>query len=181
MPYTFPIGWYNTCCYLVPIRAALVPFVAGALRQLESREAWQTETDYEAAYNALAEFEACMTRLCVDDLIESQRQIYRLLDVALFGRGYVADVGPDGETIITPEIPATPNTGAQLPGLIERAAKLERLMDNAINGTFYQDYESNTSMRVEIVRIREILEQQGTGALDDDMLGQLQIIAGLLA
>lgn len=73
MPYSFPIGYNDSACYLVPIRADLVPFVAGALRQLEAREMWLTEADYEAAYNAVAEIEAAMMNNCIADLVDELR------------------------------------------------------------------------------------------------------------
>lgn len=179
MRYTFPAGYLESACYLVPIRAALIPFVAGSLRQLEVREAWQSEADYESAYNAIAEFEACIMKACLDDYIESNRQIYRLLDVALFGRSYT--LADDDPLTIYPVIPAVPPLalGAQ-PSLLSRAKRMNEVMENALNGDTFTDLQNATSMRAQLQTIIEKLEASG-GALDDDMLSQLQLIVGLLA
>lgn len=73
MPYSFPIGFAESGCVLVPVRTALLPYVAGALRQLEAREFWESEADYQAAYNAVAEIEASMLNSCMTDLIDELR------------------------------------------------------------------------------------------------------------
>lgn len=179
MRYSFPPGYSESACYLVSIRAALIPFVAGSLRQLEAREAWQTEADYESAYNAIAEFEACLMKACLDDYIESNRQIYRLLDVALFGRSYT--LADDDPLTIYPVIPAVPvlTLGAQ-PSLLSRAKRTNEVIENALNGTTFTDLANSTSMRGQLQEIIEKLEAGG-GELDDDMLAQLQLIVGLLA
>lgn len=177
MPFLFPSFWRESECYLVPIHAALIPFVAGALRTLEAREMWATDGDHEAAYNAIAELEATMLQTCASELIESNRQIYRLLNKALYGQEYiVADQDP---LTIYPEIPLVPNSDPELPGIVPRFQKMERLLDNAINGIEYPEYQSSTSMRVELVRIREILEEGG-GELHEEMLAELVKIAALL-
>lgn len=182
MPYSFPSGYNESKCFLVPIRAALVPFVAGVLRQLEAREAWETETDYEQGYNAIAELEACMVRTCVDELLDSNDRLYRLLDSALYGRQYQIDYDPGDPNIfaINPHIPDVPYSTITLPGLLARAERIEHVLDNALNGTFYPEYPSNTAMRNQLARIIELLEQGG-GELDDDMLEQLKLIVAALA
>lgn len=180
MAQTFPANYAESRCVLVPLHLALVPFVAGALRELETRRPWQTDQDHEAAYNAVAEIEATMLNTCLEELVEGNKRLYRLLDGALYGRSYtVADEDP---LTIYPEIPLVPNTEAELPGLVTRFQRIEHVIDNGINGTYYAgEYESNTSMRNQLAVIIEILQTQGQGSLDDDMLQQLITIAGLVA
>lgn len=179
MRLSFPPGYRSTPCYLVPIHAALLPFVAGSLRQFEAGAEWQTEADHEAAYNAFAEIEACMTKFCADELIESNRQIYRLLDTALYGRTYtLADNDP---LTIYPAIPLVPlDTLGSTPSLLSRAKRMNEVLENALNGDTFTDLGNSTSMRAQLATIIEKLEASG-GALDDDMLAQLQLIVGLLA
>lgn len=105
MSYSFPNG-YNERCYLVAVDSALIPFLSGALHVYERREMWLTDADYEQAYNAIAELYICMTRLCTDDLIESNNRLYRLLNQAINGQEYVL-VSSD-PLDIQPVIPAVP-------------------------------------------------------------------------
>lgn len=179
MPYSFPIGYRESECYLVPIRAALIPFVAGALRQFEAREAWATEADYEQAYNAFAEVEAAMMQTCASELIESNRQIYRLLDTIFNKRSYTL-VSSD-PLVISPAIPAVPQETDDELGIVKRLLDTRNLLDNAINGTRYPNYDSGTSMRVDLARIRELIEQEQAGENREEVLAALQQIALLLA
>lgn len=140
MRYTFPQA-YGQCCYLVPIDAALVPLVAGALRLFEERGIWVTDEDYELGYNAFAELQVCMTGRCIQDLVEAQERTYRLLDRALNGTAYVATPDPVDPVLnpptITPAIPDVPPTTALAPGLLARNERLLRLVDNLSTGRNY--------------------------------------------
>jgi len=65
--------------------------------------------------------------------------------------------------------------------LIASQERIFQVLDNGINGTRYDDFQSGTSMRVELVRIRELLEaQQSQESLDPEILAQLIQIAALL-
>jgi hypothetical protein len=114
--YAFPAG-YGQDCVLVPIDAALVPLVAGAIVHFQLRGYWKTDVDYEAGYNAFAELQADMSGRCITDLVEGQNRIYRLLDTALNGVVYTAsgDVPP----VVTPAIPTVPDSSGigAAPGL----------------------------------------------------------------
>lgn len=140
MPFTFPDA-YGQNCYLVPIDAALVPLVAGALKLFEQRSIWESEEDYQAGYNAFAELQVCMTGRCIADLVEAQERTYRLLDRALNGTAYVATPDPIDPLMnpptITPAIPDVPPTTALSPGLLARFERHLRLLDNLSTGRNY--------------------------------------------
>jgi hypothetical protein len=72
--YTFPAA-YGEDCVLVPIDAALVPMVAGALLHFQQRGYWKTESDYQQGYNAFAELQADMAGRCMERLIVEIRAL----------------------------------------------------------------------------------------------------------
>lgn len=74
MRYAFP-ATYGEDCVLVPIDAALVPLVAGALLLFQQRGYWKTDADYEQGYNAFAELQADMSGRCIDKLIVEIRAL----------------------------------------------------------------------------------------------------------
>lgn len=185
---TFPSDYDSAPCVLAPINVRIVPYVAGALAKYEKPAAWATFDDYRAGYNAIAEVQACMTALCARDLVQAQERLYRLLDTALLGTAYsVTGTDPDTlEPIISPPIPDVPATTAVLPGLVQRVARLEALLDNAYNGTLYLEYDQTPSLRQELENIRTQLAQLNTeldtkGELDDDMLIELGKVVLALA
>jgi hypothetical protein len=137
--YDFPAD-YGQNCILVPIDAALVPIVAGALLHFQLRGYWQTDDDYEQGYNAFAELQVAMSGCYLSDLIESQNRVYRLLDTALNGATYSSEVNPadPARPIVSPAIPAAP--AASLPtdlpsaALRSRMERLINLVDNLTTG-----------------------------------------------
>ena len=68
MKYVFPAN-YGEDCVLVPIDAALVPFISAALMKFQERGVWATFNDYTLGYNAFAELQADMAGRCVERLI----------------------------------------------------------------------------------------------------------------
>ena len=178
MAHIFPAGYQTRGCYLVPIDAALLPYVAGLLRYYEQRAAWASEQDYEQGYNAFAELEACMTKLCAEELIESNRQIYRLLDSIYNGTQYT--LADDDPLTIYPVIPPVPNTDDPImPGMRAVMGRVFRVLDNGINGTLYNDFQSSTAIRNQLATIIELLQAQ-ENADNTEVIEQLQIIAGAL-
>lgn len=185
---TFPTDYATADCVLAPMNARLVPYVAGLLKKFEARQAWETEEDWRAGYNAFAELQVCMTKLCARELLKKQDQLYRLLDTAMNGAVYsVAGSDPITlEPIITPPIPDVPSTVPVLPGLVQRVSRLEALLDNAFNGTLYLEYDRVPSIRQELEQIKTQLSALGVelaekGELDDDMLIELGKVVVALA
>ena len=152
MQYTFPDPeTYGHCIYLVPIDAALVPLVSGALEKFQQRGVWASDSDYEQGYNAFAEVQEAMSGKCLQDLIESNNRLYRLLDTVLNGTVYSTippaqnppPAPPSDPTrpTISPVIPAAPSASspAALPAfaLRRRLERLINLTDNLANGQTY--------------------------------------------
>jgi hypothetical protein len=130
--YVFP-ATYGENCVLVPIDAALIPLVSGAILHFQQRGYWKTETDYEQGYNAFAELQASMANNCLSELVESNRQIYRLLDSTFNGTEYTAsgDTPPE----ISPAIAAVPpaSIGAEN-ALRAHVGRLWQLSENMTSG-----------------------------------------------
>lgn len=164
---------------LVCIPIDYIPFFRTFFESMQRRQTWRTDADFITAYQVFAQIEVDMTNGCISDLIESNNRLYRLLDAALFGRSYT--LADDDPLTIYPVIPAVPvlTLGAQ-PSLLSRAKRINEVVENALNGDIFADLSNNTSMRAQLQTIIEKLETSG-GALDDDMLAQLELIVGLLA
>jgi hypothetical protein len=135
--YSFP-ATYGTKCYLVPIDAALVPLVSGALNKFQEQYVWETREDWQQGYNAFAQLQGALVNNCLIDLVESNNRIYRLLDTALNGTQYTSSPNPaDPERpLVEPAIPASPATVAPTSAAALRAqiARLWQLSENAATG-----------------------------------------------
>jgi hypothetical protein len=178
MNYVFPSDYGERGCYVVAIDAALVPLVAGALRIFEQPWAWRTVEDYERGYNAFAELQACMAVTCLNKLIESNNQIYRLLDTNLTGKEYTEGLDPiTGEPIAEPPIPVVP----ELPiyPLLVRVARVEQLLDNAFNGLISDDWPNPVSIRDQLQAIQDALAADDADI--EQILNDLTAVLALLA
>lgn len=183
MRYTFPTDYDIASCYLVPINASLIPLVAGALARYYQEHTWASPEDYEKGYNAIAELEACMSKLCVNALLEKHDQLYRLIDTTMNGRLYVASGSGTIEDplIVNPAIPAAPlpADSAVYPGLVMRIDRLEQMLNNFANGTPSAEFTDVRNIRQQIADLIMALSQQGQ--LDDEMLAELMKIVVALA
>lgn len=179
MRYTFPTDYAERTCYLVPINASLIPLVAGALKHFEERRSWHSDEEYEQAFNAFLELEICMTRLCVDDLIESNNQIYRLLSGALYGTEYSV-VSTDPVLVVEPPIESFHLLDFENENsILGRMEDMRQLLQNALNGTETPIYSDTPGIRELLANLITAVEAGNTS--DEDMLAQLVQIAGLLA
>lgn len=144
MKYSFPAN-YGEECIIVAIDKALVPLVAGALKPFEQSYSWLSDEDYEQGYNAFAELQASFMNNCLSELVESNRQIYRLLDTALNGAAYTAEADPEspGDLVVTPAIPAAPPASSPAVlnpyALRRRIERLINLVDNQVSGATFSD------------------------------------------
>ncbi len=146
MKYIFPLN-YGERCILVPIDAALVPLISGALNKFQSEYIWDTSVDYELGYYAFAELQANLMNNCLQDLVDSNNRLYRLLDTSLNGTAYsatpatspppAAPADPTRPTI-TPALPVVPpaTSPAALPvfALRARFERVVNLLDNLATG-----------------------------------------------
>lgn len=177
MRYTFPTDYNERTCYLVPINASLIPFVAGALKPFEERRSWHTDEEWEQAYNAFLELEICMTRLCLDDLIESNDRLYRMLDTAIYGTAY--SVVTTDPLLVEPELqPVHDLTIADPLSILGRMDDMSQLLQNALNGTDTPNYTDVPGIRELLANLIAAIE--AGEANDEEMLAELVQIAGLL-
>jgi hypothetical protein len=178
MKYAFPADYDQRSCYLVPINAALIPIVAGMLRHFEHRGAWLSQDDYERGYNAIAELQACMMRLCVDQLIESNDRLYRMLATAIYGDSF--DVVSTDPLDVQPAIAPTHNLAiAHDDSILGRIDSTQQLLINALNGTETPKFDRPIGIRDSLESI--LAQLQSGESLDPEILAQLQLIAGLVA
>lgn len=114
-------------CIPVPVVSYFRRFFA----QMESSYVWKTAEDYKRAYPVFAEIEAQMAGgSCLQQLIDEQRRLYRLLDTALNGTQYVSAAG-----VITPAIPAVPPASANATNALRaHVSRLWQLGENAVAG-----------------------------------------------
>ena len=178
MRYTFPADYADRTCYLVPINASLIPFVAGALKIFEERRSWHDDAEYELAYNAFVELQSCMTRLCIDQLVESNDRLYRLLDTAIYGTAYA--VTSSDPLVVEPIIwPTHDLVIADPDSILGRMEDSRQLLQNALNGTVTDLYPDVPGVRELLANLITAVETGTTS--DSDMLAELVQIAGLLA
>jgi hypothetical protein len=166
-----------------------VPFLRRFFEDLQEERRWETREDWYKAYQVLAEMEAELMSGCLQELIESNRQIYRLLSTVYLGTEYTVTpaetplpalpADPTRPTI-TPAIPDAPP--ATLPALLPLRALLNRqlrlvdLVDNALNGTIIDSAPSlQPSVRDNLEAIRILLQTANTDDIAIEDI--LQIIA----
>jgi len=178
MKYIFPADYEERSCYLVAINASLIPMVAGALRFYEKRGTWRNDADYESGYNAFAQLQACFMKCCIDDLIESNDRMYRMLDTAIYGTAY--EVTSSEPLVVEPIIwPTHALTIADPESILGRMEDQRQLLENALNGIDTPTYSRPDG-------IRDLLEQlivaaEAESNLDPEMLAKLAEIAVLVA
>jgi hypothetical protein len=176
MRYSFPPDYGTKGCALIFVDVSLMPIIAGMLAPLEEPRLW-VEGDYPAAYRAIADLEAAMTLTCVQDLVESNNRLYRLIDWSLNGRVY--DAGDSPPDSITPAIPDVPNTDISSPGMVRTQVVIRNMLSNALNGDVNDDFSILPSIRDQLQSIIDGLAADDTSL--EDVLSELEIIASLLA
>jgi hypothetical protein len=174
---TFPEDWRDEPCFLVPIPRPLVPYVGGLLRIAENEGFWATSGDYARAYAAITELEACLMATCLDELLEQNAALYRLVNSVMLGQAYT--VVSEDPLVVTPAIaPAVDLTILDQDSLMGRIDRLTQLLDNRLAGT-------DTPLYDELPGIKQQLEAV-IAALGDDtdlttIISDLEGIAILLA
>lgn len=172
----FPTDYGTKGCALVAIDLSLLPIIAGLIKPLEEERSWVV-ADFESAYRAIVALEACMTALCVADLVESNNRLYRLIDSSFFGRVYDAGINPP--LTITPAIPAVPNLDFANPGLLGKTEHLDQGLQSFVGGIDTPNYSGTPNV---LALLQGIIDALNTGDTDlSDILSQLEGIALLLA
>ena len=187
----FPVFPSYEPAHLACVPRALLPLLCGQLAELERRDAWATDADWQQGYQWIVDFQADLMSGCVDRIVEMQERTYRLLDTALNGTVY--DVTPAESPLptppadptkptITPDIPdAPPATAPQLLtniALRNRIDRLVDLVDNGLNGTMIPNSPSTKpSLRDNIEEIRALIEAQGENSDEVESLIRLVLLA----
>lgn len=178
MPETFPALWRDMPCYVVAIPRPLIPYIGGLMKILENRGFWSSEADYSSAYDAVLEFERCLMTTCLDDLLERQDRLYRMLDAALFGKEYTLVSADPLE--VTPGIPAVHEMIYQTDfGIMAQIDDLRQLIDNSINGAATTNYAYPESVKDLLQGIIDALAADDADL--ESILSKLEIIAALVA
>lgn len=147
------------------------------MERLLQRSAWSSDLDYEQGYNQLVEVMACMSNRCFDALIESNNQLYRLLDTTMNGAVYIED-SLAGVAIVTPPIPLAPASVSR--SIHSRLERLEYLLDNTYNGAIHApDFANPVGTRQQLADL--LIAMQATESIDSEQLAELaQIVLALV-
>jgi hypothetical protein len=106
---------------------AVVPFALAALESRTVKYVWADEENYQRGVQLIRSLQVALLTGGMQELIESNNRLYRLLDSALYGRQYTqVSVEP---LEITPVIPAAPDTTAFPAGLIDKLEQLPGILD----------------------------------------------------
>lgn len=174
---TFPDDWREQPCFVTAIPRPLVPFVGGLLKMMERRGFWATEGDYSAGYTAVIELEACLMATCLQDLLEQQNALYRMVNTALFGQEYTL-VTPD-PLVVSPAIePFVAIDSLNQDSLMGRIDRLTQLIDNRIAGTETPLYDALPGIKQQL---EEVIAALGEGTDLTEVISNLEAIAVLLA
>lgn len=176
--FSFPTSDTPLECALVVVPIPVLPFILGAMGQLQERQYWQTADDWYAAYEAIAAVEVCAMATCVNELIESNNRMYRMLDTALFGVGYTVE--STDPLVVTPPIPPQRTMGIYGDdSILGRMENLKQLLENALNGTDTPQYDRANGVRDLIQQLINAIGNEQTDL--DGMLTKLELIATLVA
>lgn len=105
---------------------AVVPYALAALESRATQYTW-SESGYVRGVQLIRRLQLALLQGGLAELLESNRQIYRLLDTALYGRTY-EQVSTE-PLVIVPEIPPVPDTFAAEPGIVPALDGLAGVLD----------------------------------------------------
>ena len=174
MKLTFPEDWREQPCFIVAIPGPLVSFVGGLLKLGEQKGLWLTSDDYGRAYTAIIELERCLVATCVNDLIESNAALYRLLNTALFGVTY-EQTGTDPLVVIPAIEPLVTLEVFNQDSVMGRIDRLTQLLDNRLAGTETPLYEYTNGIKQQL---QAILDAIGS---DDADIAAIRVAAEAIA
>jgi len=175
---TMPVGWEDEPCFVVVVPKSLATYVGGLMRITEQRGFWATPEDYERGYKASIQFQECLMATCLNDLLEKQDAMYRLINTAIFGVTYATE--STDPLVVTPAIaPHVTLDVHDQDSIMGRLDRVTQLVDNSINGTETPLYTYDPSVKGLLADIKAAIEAGDTNG--EDLLAQLELIVGLLA
>lgn len=139
----------------------------------EQRGFWSTEEDYRRGYSAVTELEACLMATCLDNLLEQNDAMYRMLNTGIFGVTY-ATVSED-PLVVTPAI--APHVTLDIhdqDSILGRIERLTQLLDNRIAGTDTPLYDDVNGLKQQLQAILDAI-----GSDDTDIEGILEAVQSI--
>ena len=114
--YVFPTDKYSeNDVSIATVPKAFIPFFRRLWEILQDRDTWYDRESWFRGYQTAAWLEEMLMTATLGDLVEGQRQIYRLIDTIFNGAQYGTVGDPP---IVSPEIPIVPDgNDYDLPGL----------------------------------------------------------------
>jgi len=173
---TFPSDWREQPCFVVAIPRPLVPYVGGLLRILEQRGFWLDNTNYVAGYAATLELERCLMATCLNDLLQQNDALYRMVNTALFGVTYSTE--SEDPLVVTPAI--APHVNLDIhdeDSLLGRVDRLTQMLDNRIAGTDTPLYSDLPGLKQQL---QTIIDALGDDTDLTTIISDLEAIALLL-
>lgn len=158
---------------IIAVNMQLLPFVLGAVANLQDRKFWQTDDDWLRASESIGAFLECSMVACLSDLLGQGDRLYRLVDSGLNGTVYTASGDP---VVVTPEIGDVPPTESVLPGMIARLDHVEIMLD-ALPGVITPGWFGIGGDKATLADVVKALRvgsgEQATAAIDtfQEMLG----------
>ncbi len=178
MKQTFPADWRNQPCFLASIPRPLVPYVSGLLKIMESPGFWQSDTDYLHGYTAVTELERCLMTTCLDVLLQQNDALYRLLNTSLLGVSYTTVT--EDPLVVSPAITAHVNLDIHdEDSIIGRLDRLNKLLDNSINGTVNDIYTDTDGLKQKLQAILDAMASDETDI--GTIITDLELVIGALA
>lgn len=169
MRIAFPTDYGTKGCALVAVDISMLPIIAGLLKPLEEPRSWQLG-DFQSGYRAITTIEACMTALCVEQLVDSNDRLYRLIDSAFFGREYVAS--EDDPPIITPAIPVVPDLEFANPGALGKLEHIDQGLQSFVGGIDTPNYSGTPNVLTLLQGVIDAINEQDTdnAAIIEDLV-----------
>lgn len=155
--------------WLAVLPAEAIPYVAGLLLARQLDYTWTLDSSPRGRELINATLIGLYMGAPLQELLELNRQLYRLIDNSLNGTEYTATPGPEGTVIIDPPIPVVPAPGGGLQALRPAADRAYRLLafelsNVAVPGDPLLGDTSNTLKSKILELITEIDETEEQGA-----------------
>jgi hypothetical protein len=147
--------------------------------EMQEHYVWKSPDDWHRAYQIFAELEEQLMAGCLQQLIDEQQRLYRLLDASLNGTQYelVGDV-------ISPALATVPSASTGAPNALRsHVGRLWQLAENTTTGATYAagagidgspELADDQAVRAVIRRLIEGVDGGATPAPDDNLLMALR-------
>jgi hypothetical protein len=104
----------------------VVPYALGALESRATAHTW-AEDSYLRGNQLIRSLQMALLTGGMQELLEGQNRLYRLVDSAMYGRAYTVET--EEPLVIAPEIPAVPDQTLEPAGLLTMVDALPGILD----------------------------------------------------